>query len=267
LPERETELLALALQTGQNTLIVGSPGVGKSSLVTQIASIANWGVIKFSCSEETTSSKILGQWVIHDKQMVWVDGYITYAMKNGLILLEDEADFMRPELRGELHSVMEHGGTLTLSKINQETGKSFQEVIHKHPNFRWISTANTVGYGDDLFAFHGTQFFNAASRDRYEIILNIEYRTKEQEALVIISKTNIDEETCKKMVSVADSCRKESQTMTFQFSTRRLLSWANLIVTGISPTVAAKIAVLNFANKTDAHTIKSLMISHMGLEF
>lgn len=239
---------------------------GKTSLVKQLAAIFNWGVEQFSCSEETTSAKIIGQWIVVGKSMQWIDGCITNAMKNGFILLEDEADFMRPELRGEVHGMMETGGSVTLTSIHPETGKPFREIVKKHPSFRWISTANTIGYGDDLFAYHGTQYMNAASRDRYEIILQFDYRTSEEELEIIVTKTKIEKSIAIKMIEIANLCRRDvNEDMVFQFSIRRLLAWAKYW-TQTPPEIASTLAVLNYCNQTDRHTVKSLIRTHLNIE-
>lgn len=239
---------------------------GKTTLVKQLAAILNWGLLQFSCSEETSSSKIIGQWVVADKQMEWADGYVTSAMRNGYILLEDEADFMRPELRGELHSAMEAGGQLTLSSLHPETHKPFQEVIRKHPNFRWVSSANTVGHGDDAFQFHGTQYMNSAARDRYDLIMQFSYKREEEEIKIITQKGGVNEELARSLVGIANECRsKENIDITFQFSMRRLLSWAKHWKK-LGGETASELCVLNFCTEQDKHFLKSLMRSHLGLD-
>ena len=270
LPQKESEILAYALSDkdgkGDNVLIFGRPGTGKSSLVKQIAAILNWGVEQFSCSEETTSAKIIGQWIVVGKSMQWIDGCITNAMKNGFILLEDEADFMRPELRGEVHGIMEEEGSVTLTSLHPKTGQPFREIITKHPSFRWISTANTIGYGDDLFVYHGTQYMNAASRDRYEIILQFDYRTPEEELEIVTTKTKIDPIVAGKMIEIANICRSDvNEDMVFQFSLRRLLAWARYW-NQTPPEVASTLAVLNYCNQADRHTVKSLIRTHLNIE-
>lgn len=266
LPPSESEILTLALGHADNVLIFGPPGVGKSSLVNQLACIFNWGVERYSCSEETSSSKIIGQWVVIGDTMEWVDGHITHAMKEGLILLEDEVDFMRPELRGEIHSLMEQGGSINLTAVHPQTRRPFRENVKKHKNFRWISTANTLGYGDDLFAFHGTQYLNAASRDRYEIIIRMGYKEPDEEVAIMERKTGIKLATARQMVEVANECRKSVKDgMIFQFSLRRLLSWAKYSQK-MPDKIACELAVLNFANDTDRHTIKSLIRTIMDIE-
>jgi len=266
LPQEESETLTFALGSGDNVLCTGPPGAGKTTLIKQLAAILNWGTLQFSCSEETSSAKLLGQWVVAGKEMTWSDGLITTAMKQGYILLEDEADFMRPELRGELHSIMETDGSVTLSALHPETKKPFQEVIVKHPNFRWISTANTIGLGDDLFQYHGVQYFNAAARDRYSIIVQFDYKSPEQEEEILVRKTQIDRTTAKQMISIANACRKdETNEIMFAFTLRRLIAWADYWLK-VGPKLSSKLAILNFTGETDKYFIKSLMRSNMDLD-
>ena len=266
LPAKESEVLAMTLEQGDNILLSGPPGSGKTSLIKQLASILNWGLIQYSCSEETSSAKLLGQWIITGKAMTWSDGYITTAMKKGYILLEDEADFMRPELRGELHSIMEDKGSVTLSVVHPETKEPFQEVVTKHINFRWCSTANTIGLGDDLFQYHGVQYFNAAARDRYSLIMQFGHKAPPEEEEILVAKTKIDRPTAQKMIEIANECRNnENKDVLFQFTLRRLLSWANYWQK-IGPKESSKLSVLNFCSETDNYFIKSLIRTHLDLE-
>ena len=268
LQEDEAETIAFALENDDNLLITGPPGCGKSSHVLQMLAILNWEVNRFSCSEETSNSRIIGQWVIQGSEMVWIDGHVTDAMRNGKVLLEEEADFMRPELRGELHTVMEKGGTLELHTHHPKTGRLFRETINKHEDFRWVSTANTIGLGDDKFLYHGTTMQNAASRDRYEVILTMDYPAPGVEVDIITTKVpKISKEIANRMVEVANAIRIafKNGTCNFPFTIRRTISWAKYYIRK-EPTAGTKLAILNFASVQDQLTICGIIETHMALK-
>ena len=256
------EPLAFALSDkgGDHVMIVGPPGCGKSSLVMMIAAITDWEVIRFSCSEETRQHQLIGQWVVAGNQMVWIDGYATDALRNGKILLEDEADFMRPELRGALHPILERDGTIPLQRCHPDTGETFMEVVPRHPNFRWVSTANTIGLGDDTFQYHGTQFMNAAARDRYAIIMEMNYMAPEDEAEIIVRKTGVSEDVAMSMANAAAGVRemKENKEIDYIFGLRRLLSWGkyhHFFEDSGDFHKAVKLSLLNFATPRDKEKI------------
>jgi cobaltochelatase CobS len=229
-----------------------------------LAAITDWPLIRFSCSEEVRQHQLIGQWTVTGNKMVWVDGYATDALRNGKILLEDEADFMRPELRGALHPILERDGTVTLQQAHPETGETFLEVVPRHPDFRWVSTANTIGLGDDSFQYHGTQFMNAAARDRYAIIMEMNYMAPEDEAEIMVKKTGVDDETALKMAKVAHGMReaKKNKETEYTFGLRRLLSWAKYHKF-FSATdqwhKAIRLSLLNFAAPKDREVIVKMV--------
>lgn len=273
------ETLAYGLSGNDNMLLVGPPGCGKSSLVMTIAAITDWELVRFSCSEETRQSQVIGQWIVVGDKMKWVDGYVTDALRNGKILLEDEADFMRPELRGALHPMLESNGTITLQNYHPQSGEPFLEVLDRHPNFRWISTANTTGLGDDSFLYHGTQFMNAAARDRYNVIIPMAYLSVEEETEIVVKKTplrpdgtlGIDENIARKMAQTAQGIRQlfDQQKVQYTFSMRRLLAWAkyHAFYSSRNPAEAVKLSILSFARDDDAAKLIEIIRLHMGSDF
>ena len=268
------ETISFALNDNDNLLIVGPPGCGKSSHVMQMASLLNWETVRFSCTDQMTYSKIIGQWVIVGDTMVWVDGDILDAFRHGKILIEEEVDFMDPSLRGSVHTIMEQGGTLTLTGINPKTGGHMRETVDRHPDFRWISTANTIGLGDDSFLYHGTTLMNAAARDRYSVIMNMDYPSPETEADIVFNKVNesldngktIERDTVESMITVANVVRDafKGKQCNFPFTIRRMLAWGKYMVQKGSKE-GTKLSIINFCNPSDQIFLRGVIETRMGL--
>jgi hypothetical protein len=245
---------------------------GKSSLVMMIAAITDWQLIRFSCSEETRLHAVVGQWLVEGDKMVWSDGYATDALRHGKILLEDEADFMRPELRGALHPLLERDGEITLQQYHPTNKKSFLEVVKRHPDFRWVSTANTIGLGDDDFMYHGVQFMNVAARDRYSVIVEMDYMDPEDESVVLQKKCGVDEDTGMMMAKAAHALRElwKQKEIEFVFGMRRLLAWAKYhhfyVDHGLSHK-AIKLSILSFAAPKDKNKIMEIIKVHCPHEW
>lgn len=257
------ETVAFGIINDENVLIVGPPGCGKTTLVKVLCAVSQREIIDFSAHEEGTYAQLIGQWNLIGEEMVWGDGYVTDALRNGRVLLENESDFMRPELRGTLHGVLDKGGDITIPQINPQTNKVELVVIPRHENFRWISTANTTGLGDDQFKWHGTQLQNAAARDRYSVIVKMDYLKTEKEVPVLVKRTGIDEDTAEKMSEVAwgirNLVREGAEDLTYDFTMRRLLAWADYHQRKENKQEALRLAILNFA-KEDPVEINSILV-------
>jgi cobaltochelatase CobS len=265
------ETLAFAFNNNENVLIVGPPGLGKTTIVQMLCGLTNWESLSYSCSEETRYSFIIGQWILAGNKMVWSDGVICDAFRTGKVVIENESDFMRPELRGAIHGILDQGGTIVLQAVHPDTGDPFMEVIERHPNFRLVSTANTTGLGEDSHLFHGTHMQNAASRDRYSVIIRMDYLPVEAETEVLVNKTGIDKETATKMSKVAwgirDIVNSRKTGVEFQFTLRRLLSWAKYHQ--IKPAKEAiQLSLLNFIRDTpeERETLIRIIHTHFGQE-
>lgn len=167
---------------------------------------------------------------------------------------------------------MEKRGALTLHGRHPKTGQTFRETIEPHPDFRWMSTANTIGLGDDAFLYHGTTFMNAAARDRYEAILKMDYPTPDIESEILALKVqsptgeNLSSETIERMIKIANGVREnfKSRSCNFAFTIRRTISWGNYWLRK-GPAEGSKLALLNFASLNDRITLRGLIESELAI--
>ncbi|WP_256660054.1 AAA family ATPase [Pseudomonas sp. LS-2] len=167
-----------------------------------------------------------------DQRTYFRYGPLALAMKEGTIFLLNEADVLDPSVMAGLNAVLE-GGYLMLADNGGE-------IIHAHPNFRFVITGNTRGQGDETGLYSGTLSQNLASWDRIRL-LEVSYLDKASEMKILQSSMpKVDPAIIETMVEIANQVRKQfvgnpdmdlssgAQGITITFSTRTLLRWARL---------------------------------------
>src|SRR5690606_28310861 len=85
-------------------LLKGPTGCGKSRFVEAMAVELDLKVITVSCNDETSSTDLLGRYLIIGGETVWQDGPATRAVKEGAILYLDEIAEAREDVITVLHS-------------------------------------------------------------------------------------------------------------------------------------------------------------------
>lgn len=236
-------------------MLVGHAGSGKTSLVEQIAALANQGVERVNFNGQTTVADFIGFWSVKNGETVWIDGALPRAAKDGLWLLCDEIDFGEPAILADLNPVLERDGKVVL----KEKGG---EVITPHPNFRVFSTANTVGCMSKFRGlYQGTNIMNEAFLDRWRCYM-VEYM-KEADEVAVLSKTipRISADLAKPIVRVANDIRQAflKEEVSCTFSTRRVIDWTELMVRLKDPIAAAEIAVFSKVSDEDKEVIKGII--------
>lgn len=207
--------------------LTGPTGCGKSSVVCQIAARLNWPVQRLTAHSRLEMPEMLGHHVVIDGDLVWQDGPLTIALREGHLFLLDEFDLLDPGTAAGLNGIVE-GAPLVIA----ENGG---ELIHPHPDFRFIATGNTNGGGDRSGLFQGTLQQNAALMDRM-CVIEVGYPTVEQEKK-ILSKAcpDVPEAITATMITVANEVRElfmgadgNPGAIELTMSTRTLLRWAHL---------------------------------------
>ena len=73
--------------------------------------------------------------------------------------------------------------------INLDELLEENEIISPSQNFRLFATSNTLGAGDDLGIYHGTNLINQAQMDRWNIVASLNYLDEKHE-VEILQKMN-----------------------------------------------------------------------------
>jgi len=199
--------------------ITGQSGNGKTMSVEQVCAKLKRKFVCISMTPETDESDLLGNYVLMNGEMVWRDGPVTVAARQGAVLCIDEIDYGAQNLSC-LQRVLE-GKPFLLKKKN--------EVVVPAAGFTIIATANTKGKGSDDGRFMYTNVLNEAFLERFPITFEQGWAPNTVEKKIVkkelSSEGRADDEFADNLVTWADAIRKtfEDGGCDEVISTRRLV--------------------------------------------
>jgi MoxR-like ATPase len=155
--------------------ITGQSGNGKTMSVEQVCAKLGRKFICISMTPETDESDLLGNFILIDGQMVWRDGPVTVAARQGAVLCIDEVDYGAQNLAA-LQRVLE-GKPFLLKKKN--------EVVTPAEGFNIIATANTKGKGSEDGRYMFTNILNEAFLERFPMTLEQDWAPNTIEKKII----------------------------------------------------------------------------------
>ena len=123
-------------------LIEGSPGIGKTTIVQNLAKKLNKKIHRINLSEHTDMIDLVGsQFPTNDNSIKfkWIDGVLLTAMKNGDWIIIDEMNLANQSILEGLNSVLDDKQCLFVPELNME--------IKAHPDFQIFATQNPVNQG------------------------------------------------------------------------------------------------------------------------
>ena len=199
--------------------ITGNSGNGKTMSVEQACAKLKRKFICVSMTNETDESDLLGNYVLIDGQMVWRDGPVTVAAREGAVLCVDEIDYGAQNL-STLQRVLE-GKPFLLKKKN--------ELVVPAEGFTVIATANTKGKGSEDGRYMYTNILNEAFLERFPITFEQEWAPSTIETKILtkeLKSYGMDNDVfAKNLVTWANAIRKtfEDSGCDEVISTRRLV--------------------------------------------
>ncbi len=208
-------------------LVSGLHGSGKSTHIEQIAARLNWPCVRINLDSHISRLDLIGKdaIVLDDGKQIteFREGILPWAYQHPIALVFDEYDAGRPDVMFIIQRVLETDGRLTL--LDQS------RVLHPHPSFRLLATANTVGLGDTTGLYHGTQALNQGQIDRWNIVAALNYPPADTETGIVRSKVPGWEArpgTIETMVKLANLSRAGFQNgdLSTVMSPRTVISWA-----------------------------------------
>jgi cobaltochelatase CobS len=174
------------------------------------------------------------------------EGIIPYAIKKPVALVLDEYDAIRTDVSFVVQRLLEQSGKFALLEENS--------VITPNQYFRIFATSNTIGMGDDLGIYHGTNLINQGQMDRWNIVASLNYLSADKEVEILLKKIpflakKINVSVAKSMVQMANLTREgfKNGDLSNLMSLRTLISWGeNYMIFGS----IKKAFELSFLNKT-----------------
>lgn len=226
---KEVEVFKHAFQNQLPLLIKGPTGTGKSRYVEFMAHELDSEIITISCHEETSSTDLVGRFIIKGANTIWMDGPLTQAVKRGAIVYLDEIAEARPDVIVAIHSLTDHRRELYIDKLG-ETHKA-------HKNFMLVASFNP-GYQK------GFKELKPSTRQRF-VALSFQYPNPKVEAEIVVAETQVDAKVAATLVAIGNKIRNLTELgLTETVSTRLLVDAGKLIQSGLPKRLAVKVAVV-----------------------
>ncbi len=226
---KEVEVFEHAYACKIPLLLKGPTGTGKSRFVEFMAATMGKELITISCHEETSSTDLIGRFLIKGAETIWVDGPMTSAVKNGNILYLDEMAEARPDIIVAIHSLTDYRRFLFVDKLGE---------VHKaHPDFMLIASFNP-GYQK------GFKELKPSTRQRFAAIA-FNYPEPAVEIEILENETGIETDIAKRLVQIGNKVRNLTELgLAETVSTRLLVDAAKLIKQGLPKRLSVEVAIV-----------------------
>ena len=251
------ELVRLILDNFR-VLLVGPPGVGKTSIVQELAALMRWPMSRFNASRDVTVDDFVGCWQVVNGGTEFLYGPLPTAMRDGHILVIDEVDHMPAECSSILHAPLEPNGKLCITANGGE-------VIAAHDRMRWVATPNTTGFGDETGVHPNAQVQDAAKLDRWDVALEVTWMGWEDEAR-LLARYGVPENCARAMVNVATDTRSAAARAECRYpiTTRQTMAWARALAATAHVGLAFSMAVVAKKPTEERAMMQEIAQRHFG---
>jgi nitric oxide reductase NorQ protein len=226
---KEVEVFEHAYSEKLPVLLKGPTGTGKSRFVEFMAHKLDKELITVSCHEETSSTDLIGRYIIKGAETIWVDGPLTRAARTGAILYLDEIAEARPDILVAIHPLTDHRREIFVDKLG--------EKIKSHEDFLLVASFNP-GYQ------RGFKELKPSTRQRF-IAVSFNYPDPKVEAEIIVNESGTSIDIAKKLVNIANKIRNLKELgLTETASTRLLVDAGKLIKSGLPNRLSVRVAIV-----------------------
>lgn len=229
LNKNEERQFRLAYIRNLPVMLTGPTGCGKTRFIEHMGQQLNRPVITISCHDDLTSSDLVGRFMVRGGDVIWNDGPLTRAVKQGAICYLDEVVEARHDSLAVLHSLTDHRRTLYLDRTGEEirAPDTFMLVCSYNPAYR-----------------SSIKELKPSFRQRF-VTLSMDYLPPHREVEVLVKETQVNEEAAQRLVELAVAIRNADTALHIEPpSTRVLVTAASLVAEGATELEAAEICIL-----------------------
>ncbi|KAK2459689.1 hypothetical protein APHAL10511_008334 [Amanita phalloides] len=260
--------IARACQVAKPILLEGSPGVGKTSLVTALANVVGHQLCRINLSDQTDLIDLFGSDLPVEGgqpgEFAWRDAEFMKAMQEGHWVLLDEMNLAPQAVLEGLNAVLDHRGAVFIPEL----GRSFT----CHPSFRIFAAQNPLTQGGGRKGLPKS-FVNRFTKVYVEEL-------SPNDLLMICSQLfpELDKDAIRAMIAFNmrlndEVCRKRTfarEGSPWEFNLRDVIRWGYLLRTPGLPSHPVdhlrSIYIHRFRTKADRAQARALFDQSFGMD-
>ena len=224
----EIEIFESAVENRIPVLLKGPTGCGKTRFMEHMAWRLQRPLITVSCHDDLTASDLVGRFLVIGGETTWVDGPLARAVRVGGICYLDEIVEARKDTTVVIHPLADDRRILPVEKTGE---------VLKAPESFCLTISYNPGYQSVL------KDLKQSTRQRF-VAIEFTYPPPELERIIIVSESSLDEMVATRLIKFAGMTRNlKGSGLDEGASTRLLVHAAKLIVSGVNPRTACRVAI------------------------